>query len=361
MRNLILTVITVCSCLLLADSANTQRKPRSQVEREFPPQRKRDRSPSKPRPKPLPSLGGGTLAPSEPLPRDLPTPATTTAGPAPTVLIYRPIPRAPQPLPLPAQSNTLGLPAQAAARADDREKARVKAHVRECKEDPPTSPEVRCVVATEVSVRSDFNSFFVGTLYAGERFRVRAVHEVRRVDKKTGEVFYPCYFFGDAFGNVDRRNVWVRCNALEKRGARPMPRHAVKAELHKAGGDRPNTVTTREHLRNRFASTILSETLKGTNGRPGNIEVKPEVGTVTVFGNYNPRKSKDPLTRGFLNRVKDPISVNDPNITLHGRYVTKNGKAVVLNVTRRNPVTGNKQKSWVLIDRDAVRIINVPR
>lgn len=355
MRKFILTVLSVCSCLLLADSASAQRKSRSQVEREFPPQRKRDRPPSKPRPKPLPSLGGGTLAPPEPSPRDLPTPATTAAAPAPAVQPRRPIPRVPQPLPLPAPGNTLDLPAQAAARPDD-----VEARVKECKKQEPTSPEVRCVVIPKVSVRSDFNSFFVGTLYAGERFRVRAVHEVRRVDEE-GKVFYPCYFLGDAFGNVDRRNVWVRCDALEKRGSRPLPRHVVKAELHKAGDDRPNTVTTREHLRNSFASTILAETLKRTNGRAGNIAVKTEVGTATVFGNYNPLKAKDPRTRGFLNPVDGAISASDPNITLRGRYVTKDGKAVVLSVTRPNPVTGKPQNLWVVIDRRDVRIINLPR
>lgn len=351
MRKFILTVITVCSCLLLAASVNAQRKSRSQVEREFPQQRKHDRSPSKLRPKPLPSLGGGTLAPPEPSPRDLPTPGTTAAAPA--VQPRRPILHAPQPPPLPAPGNTLHLPVQAAARPGKLPE--------ECKDRQPTSPGVRCVVAREVTVRSDFNSFFVGTLQRGDHFRVRAVHQIRRVDKD-GDVYYPCYFFGDAFGNVDRRNVWVRCDGLEPRGeTHPMPRRAMKPELHKPGSDRPNTVTTREHLRNRFASRILPETPDRGNGRPNNITVKPEVGTVTVFGNYHPRKAKDPLTRGFLDPVDDPISLGDRTITLHGRYVTKDGNAVALNITRRDPVSKKKQKSWVFIDRNTVRIINLPR
>lgn len=346
MRKLILTVLTVSTCLLLAEPAGAQRKSRSQVDREFPQARKHDRSVSQRRPKPLPTLAGGTLAPPEPRHRDLPTPATTIDTPAAAARPRGIRARAPVRPPFPTPGTTADLPARVSARPGRLPDARNSRR--------SSTPGVRRVLATDLSVRSDPDSFYVGSLTRGQHFRVKAIREIRRV-RRDGTVFYPCSFYGDAFGSVDMKNVWVNCAGLEPRGKRhPRPRRAVKPEFHKPGRDAPNTVTTREHLRRRFASRILPETRRGGDGRPGSIAVREGLDTMDLYRTFDPRTGR---ARDLLGT----FPARGPNITLKGRYVTRNGEAVVLRYIRVDPTTGERSRLWAVVRRGQVNIISPPR
>jgi hypothetical protein len=239
--------------------------------------------------------------------------------------------------------------------------ASASAHSEKCKQQP-ISPDVRCVDVPKLFVRSDPNSFVIGTLEEGDHFRVKAVRKSTEM-ADDGTVKHRCYFLGDAFGHVDRHNVWVNCDGLEQRKAiNPVPRPALPSEVHPPlePQNRPDIVTSRENLLKHFASEILPENAKGWDGAV-NLTLKPEAGPVQICRNYNPAEANNPRTHGFLDCIGS-ISAADSNLIAKGRFVSSDGRAVMVHLVRPNPENPLlTSREWIMIHRAAVNVTRSPR
>jgi hypothetical protein len=222
-----------------------------------------------------------------------------------------------------------------------------------CEKNPSPDPTVRCVDARAgyVYVRIDPKSFYIGTLYAGEHFRVKAKRQVTRVNDD-GTVSHPCFFFGDAMGHVDQKNVWVNCEGLEERRiGSPQPRPAqIGVDFHPPGALNPNDkiVTTRDYLWERFGAQIMPDSPSGGNSTVQAV-VKPEIGLAELFANINKNGT-------LIDSLHKPVLASDPPITLRVRYLREGGAVAVVNYL--DPRTGEKR--WALIDGGKINIIRPP-
>jgi hypothetical protein len=224
-----------------------------------------------------------------------------------------------------------------------------------CEDSRTTSPSVRCVdtMAGRLFVRSDPKGFFVGSLYPGEHFRVKAVRYIP--EDRNGKLV--CYFYGDAFGNVQEKDVWVNCEGLEPRAeTAPKPPHAeVNTQYHIPGPLDPNDgiYSTRDYLVDRFASELLlPETSNGGNSKVYAV-VKPEIGSTQLYGNYDPRKQNP-----FVDPLNITISATDPPDKLKVRYVSKDGNYAVVNYDiGTDPKTGKERRRWGVVSTQAIDIL----
>lgn len=223
-----------------------------------------------------------------------------------------------------------------------------------CENSQP-SPSVRCVdaAAGRLFVRSDPKGFYVGSLYPGEHFRVRAVRYIP--EDRHGNLV--CYFYGDAFGNVQEKGVWVNCEGLEPRAktAPKPPRAEVHTQYHIAGPINPKDgiFSTREYLEKRFDVKILfPETEDGGNSLVLAV-VKPEKGSTQLWGNYDPQKRFP-----FVDPLHITISANDPPDRLKVRYVSNDGTYAVVNYDIGiDPKTGREIRRWGVVSMQDINIL----
>jgi hypothetical protein len=139
--------------------------------------------------------------------------------------------------------------------------------------------------------------------------------------------------FGDAAGDVKRRNVWILRNRLDKG---PLPT-ATKQPIS----------NTREYLKRRDASWI-------SPGRSDGVSAKLKQETV-LYGNYNPRTGK------FSDRIKE-LDPDRKNRELHMRYISKDRDAAVVRYSGVDPTRRDAKgkpkttfSQWGFVKREDVR------
>jgi hypothetical protein len=172
---------------------------------------------------------------------------------------------------------------------------------------------VRKVDEPRLIVRANPRSWYLGALEQGDKFKVKAVRGA--------------WAYGDASGDINRKNVWVLRDGL------------TKGNVPSGKGNPPYTIRNHDQSR---AYMLKKEASWLSPGKSDGVKVK--LTSPTVLSNtYNPK------TGDFLGRVKT-LDPKTPNREVRVRYISKDGNAAVV---RYNGVKENgkstKMSQWGVV------------
>jgi hypothetical protein len=196
------------------------------------------------------------------------------------------------------------------------------------------APTARHVDSDYTLLRSAPASFVVGTAYKGWSIR--------------DEGNQGAYAWARVGGNL-RHCLWIYRNATAKGG-----------RLVAGSCGAPRAYPSGSEFRRRFTNGMIGSNKANTDGAP--IRLRPH-GTCTVrngkidgWGNVEPWRAKTRPShklRGALTLGLDGRSTTGRH-QVKWRYVTKDGKFVMVHATRYDPNDGRGRQNWFFISRDCL-------